>query len=332
MKKQFIVITTIFPPTKAIQCFNKFTDYQLLIVGDKKTPQNWALDGAFFLSTSDQEKLDFSINKELPYNHYSRKMVGYLKAIENQAEVIIDTDDDNMPKEDWGFPCFDGNYSISTENLGFVNIYRNFSGINIWPRGFPLNLITNEKSTLKEKCLKKQEIRIGVWQGLADGDPDVDAIYRLTTSQMCYFSERQPIALGKGSVCPFNSQNTAFRKELFSLLYLPSFVSFRFTDILRGLVAQPIMWQIGYKLGFLKATVVQERNQHNYLIDFESEIPFYLFSEKIVKLVTSCINPDNSISENLTKSYEILSENKIVTKKELSLLAAWLKDLEALAN
>jgi len=332
MKKQFIIITTIFPPTKAIQSFDKLADYQLIVVGDKKTPQNWASNGALFLSISDQEKLGFSINKDLRYNHYSRKMIGYLKAIENQAEIMIDTDDDNMPKEDWGFPCFDGNYLTSEENLGFVNIYRNFSGMNIWPRGFPLNLITDEKSILMEECLKKQDVRIGVWQGLADGDPDVDAIYRLTTNQLCYFSERQPIALGRGTACPFNSQNTAFRKELFSLLYLPSFVSFRFTDILRGLVAQPIMWQMGYKLGFLKATVVQERNQHNYLNDFESEIPFYLFSEKIVKLVTSCINPDNSISENLAKSYEVLSEDKIVAKKELSLLATWLKDLEALEN
>lgn len=332
MKKQFLIVTSIFAPTKAIESFGKIPDYELIVVGDKKTPQNWASKGATFLSISDQKKLGYRINKILPYNHYSRKMTGYLKAVENQAQVIIDSDDDNLPKEKWGFPNFDGDYLTSPENMGFVNIYRNFSDINIWPRGFPLNLITAKESILKEDCLKKQKVAIGVWQGLADCDPDVDAIYRLTTNQLCYFSERQPIALGRGTACPFNSQNTAFRKELFSLLYLPSFVSFRFTDILRGLVAQPIMWQTGYKLGFLKATVVQERNPHNYLKDFESEIPFYLFSEKIVQLVTSCINPDKSISENLTKSYEVLSEDKIVAKRELSLLAAWLKDLEDLEN
>lgn len=103
-------------------------------------------------------------------------------------------------------------------------------------------------------------------------------------------------------------------------------------EIIITIVAQPIMLQMGYKLGFLKATAVQERNEHNYLKDFESEIPFYLFSEKIVKLLSSRINPDNDISENLFASYEILCENKIVAKKELSLLADWLKDLEALEN
>lgn len=328
--RRFIIITSIFPPTKAIQSFSELSDYQLIVVGDKRTPSNWASKKTIFLSTSEQKKLGFNIFKNLPYDHYSRKMMGYLYAIESKAEVIIDSDDDNIPKTDWGFPSFQGNYLTSKENLGFVNVYRYFSDMNIWPRGFPINLITNVKSILEENGLKKQNVKVGIWEGLADGDPDVDAIYRLTRNQLCYFNERQPIVLERGTVCPFNSQNTAFCKELFSLLYLPSFVSFRFTDILRGLVAQPIMWLMGYKLGFSKATVVQERHPHNYLRDFESEIPSYLFAEKIIDLVTNSINTDHSISDNLRESYQVLYENKIVLKKELSLLANWLRDLETL--
>ena len=58
------------------------------------------------------------------------------------------------------------------------------------------------------------------------------------------------MVLGTGTMSPFNTQNTLIRKELFALLYLPTYVTFRFTDILRGLVAQPIMWAAGYALGF----------------------------------------------------------------------------------
>ena len=36
---------------------------------------------------------------------------------------------------------------------------------------------------------------------------------------------------------PFNSQNTLWRKELLPLAYLPSKVTFRYTDILRGMIA-----------------------------------------------------------------------------------------------
>lgn len=327
---QYIVVTSIFSPTKAIQQFSELTDYHLIVVGDKKTPSNWTLEKTFFLSVEEQKRLDFNILKNLPYNHYSRKMIGYLYAIKNRAEVIIDTDDDNIPKKDWGFPSFQGNYLTSQENLGFVNVYRYFSDTSIWPRGFPLNRITDAKSILCDDSLINKNVEVGVWQAMADGDPDVDAIYRLTINQLCYFNERDPVVFEDGTVCPFNSQNTAFRKQLFSLMYLPSFVSFRFTDILRGLVAQPIMWLMGYKLGFSKATVTQQRNPHNYLKDFESEIPFYLFAEKIVDLVTNAIDSDTSISDNLRESYRVLLENKIVVKKELSLLDDWLKDLETL--
>ena len=41
-------------------------------------------------------------------------------------------------------------------------------------------------------------------------------------------------------------------------MYLPTFVTFRFTDILRSYVAQPIMWNAGYRLGFTNATVTQK--------------------------------------------------------------------------
>ena len=82
-----------------------------------------------------------------------------------------------------------------------------------------------------------KDCNVGVWQGLADEDPDVDAIYRLTSDTPCYFNERNPVVLAKGTVCPFNTQNTIIIKPLFNLLYLPTTATFRFTDILRGLVA-----------------------------------------------------------------------------------------------
>ena len=36
--KKFIVITSIFPPTEAVTAFSGLKDYQLVVVGDKKTP------------------------------------------------------------------------------------------------------------------------------------------------------------------------------------------------------------------------------------------------------------------------------------------------------
>ncbi|WP_160116587.1 STELLO glycosyltransferase family protein [Ruegeria sp. AU67] len=157
---------------------------------------------------------------------------------------------------------------------------------------------------------------VGIWQGLADDDPDVDAIYRLTSDQECIFNSDKPVVLSENTVCPFNSQNTAIRKELFALLYLPTSVTFRFTDILRGLVAQPIMWAAGYKLGFTEATVVQERNPHNLLKDFESEIPMFLRGQDVVSIVNEVIDKKNSIVENLQSAYWALLVERIVSSDE----------------
>jgi hypothetical protein len=170
--------------------------------------------------------------------------------------------------------------------------------------------------------------QVGIWQGLADGDPDVDAIYRLTNGELCFFNDRNPILLRAGTLSPINSQNTLIRKELFPLLYLPTTVSFRFTDILRGLIAQPIMWAAGYALGFVGATVVQERNPHDYFQDFLSELPMYQHCEAVVDAVSAVVNESRSITSNFREAYRTLRAKDIVSERELVTLDAWLEDLE----
>jgi hypothetical protein len=321
-----IIITSIFEPTEAIKKFSKLENMKLIVVGDKKTPKNWCNKNTNFISVDDQEKMSFSLRRVLPYNHYSRKMIGYLVAMQNEASYIIDTDDDNIPKSNWHFPDIEGTYSTIPDNLGFVNIYQLYSSHKIWPRGFPLRFV-NTNFHLDEK-IRIANHKIGVWQGLADEDPDVDAIYRLIDNSFCYFKERDPIVLGKGTITPFNTQNTMIIRDLFPLLYLPTYVTFRFTDILRGLIAQPIMWLYDYHLGFTNATVIQKRNIHNYMNDFISEIPMFLNCEKVIEIVSSSISSNKSIVDNLYNSYLALLKVKIVSENELLTLEAWINDIK----
>ena len=320
-----IVITSIFNPTEAVVSFSEMKNYQLIVVGDNKTPVDWKCNNVDYISVAQQELLDFKLVKVLPYNHYCRKMLGYLIAIKNGADYIIDTDDDNIPKENWNFPEFENKFDCIEGNKGFVNIYQLYTKQKIWPRGLPLNLISTQFEL--EKSLQSEECKIGIWQGLADEDPDVDAIYRLTNDTPCYFDEREPVVLGRGSISPFNTQNTIIRKELFALMYLPTYVTFRFTDILRGLIAQPIMWLYDYQLGFTNATVIQKRNPHDYMKDFLSEIPMYEHTYKVVELVSSSISKHESIETNMLNAYVSLFEANIVCKEEIKTLEAWLNDL-----
>jgi hypothetical protein len=326
MLDKAIVITSILNPTKAVKAFAKLREYRLIVVGDCKTPTEWYYDNVIFLSLQEQKNYRNKLSQILPENHYSRKMIGYLRAISLGAEVIIDTDDDNIPLENWGFPDFYGFFFMTPKECYFINVYKYFTQQHIWPRGLPLKLINNPNAVVKDTSLVKSHAKIGVWQGLANGDPDVDAIYRLTVNGKCWFDDKEPIILDEGTLSSFNSQNTAFVKELFPLLYLPAYVNFRFTDILRSYVAQPIMWVYGYRLGYLGATVFQERNEHDYLKDFESEIPCYLCIEKVVEIVRESIRKEYSIKENLYLAYEALNKNNIVIDKEMEVLEAWLRN------
>ncbi len=324
--KKYIVITSIFKLTTAIEKFSAIKDYKLIVVGDKKTPNNWSCRNVEFISIEHQKKSEFQLSKVLPYNHYCRKMLGYLTAIQNGADLIVDTDDDNIPKENWTFPEFDKKIDYINDNKGFINVYQLYTTQKIWPRGLPLNLITKQFEL--EKNLSPKDCRVGIWQGLADEDPDVDAIYRLTSDEPCFFNEREPVVLGKGTISPFNTQNTMIRKELFPLLYLPTFVTFRFTDILRGLIAQPIMWLYDYHLGFTNATVIQKRNPHDYFKDFISEIPMYQNSEKVIELVMNSITKSDSIETNLFNAYNSLLNSNIICVNEMKTLETWLNDLD----
>ena len=323
VKNKSIVITSIFSPTEAVKRFSELTDYNLFIVGDQKTPKDWEWGKAQFISASQQE--EYELSKVLPWNHYCRKMIGYVAAIDRGAEIIIDTDDDNIPKEDYYFPEFSGAFEVCPADLGFINLYSFFSDMKIWPRGFPLKYVNNVEKNSKHIALSSQEIKIGVWQGLADEDPDVDAIYRLIDDTPCYFASRPPVVLAKGSVSPFNSQNTAIIKPLFPLLYLPTTVSFRFTDILRGIVAQPAMWAAGYYLGFIEATVAQKRNAHDYTKDFESEIPCFLHTEQALETAIGTVTANRSLTDNLYETYVALAKRGIVEDREIKVLEVWLK-------
>jgi hypothetical protein len=325
--KKSIVITSIFPPTIAVNSFSALKEYDTIVIGDKKSPPDYPNSSVTFLSVEEQKTLGYSITELLPYNHYSRKNIGYVKAIKNNADIIVDTDDDNIPYEDWTFPEFTGNYELIGKDMGFINVYKIFCDQKIWPRGYPLHLINQKDSLTSSTHFGTEPCNVGIWQGLADEDPDVDALYRLTLDEDCFFEKRSPVVLDSGTICPFNSQNTAFKKAMFPLLYMPSLVEFRYTDILRGLIAQPIMWLYNYKLGFTQATVIQKRNPHDYMRDFQSEIPMYLTGAKIHDFISKKIDARFSVGDNLYLAYEALVAEKVADVKELEIIKCWLKDI-----
>ena len=208
----------------------------------------------------------------------------------------------------------------------WVNVYAHFGANLVWPRGYPLEEIGRATAPATERTESQNVV---VWQGLVEGDPDVDAIFRLTRSDPVAFHPAPPLALPAGSYCPFNSQNTWWSRPAIPYLYLPTTVTFRFTDILRSLVAQRCFWAHGWRLGFHGPTARQERNEHDLLMDFRDELPCYLETTRIVARLDALALGDHP-AENLRQCYTALMECGWVRPEELILLETWLATMAAL--
>lgn len=321
--KKFIIITTINEKTRAVAAFENMPDWHTIVVGDQKSKPIRNSESLTFLSLEDQRKLGFRLGENLPLNHYTRKNIGYLYAIREGADIIYDTDDDNVPYPDWKAEDSRCENILQSQDL-WINVYRYFTRDYIWPRGFPLDLINQEQAITVKKT---PPVRIGVWQGLTDIDPDVDAIYRLVLNKPVTFEARAAIALPVDKFCPFNSQNTLWFREAFPFLYLPAKTSFRFTDILRGLIAQRLMWLSGMQLGFHKATVYQKRAPHNLMDDFTDEVECYLSATTIVNALQEVDYAGNPL-DNLFLAYKRLHADRLINADEMLHLDAWRKDLE----
>jgi hypothetical protein len=323
--KKYIVVTTVNPKTEAISKYEEMDDWHTVVVGDEKTPWIESSDNLTYLPIEDQIKLGYKFVNVCPYNDYIRKNIGYLYAMRQGADVIYDTDDDNIPYDDWRYYYFIS-FRKAISYTNFVNIYRYFSDKLVWPRGYPLDEIH------KESFIGPHEIRpvdVGVWQGMADMDPDVDAIYRLTVNRGVVFKNELPIVLGEGFYCPFNAQNTFWDKKAFPYMYLP--FKGRFSDILRSYIAQRSFWEHDLYLGFTKATVYHERNEHDLMVDFKDEIEMHLSTKKVVDLLDRLDLTSDPI-ENLQIVYYNLTIHGFVEPNEQMRLKAWTDEIRKIYN
>ena len=326
-----VVVTSISKPNKALKkiaygCVKY--DYNFIVIGDVTSPNNFNIKGCNFYNVDQQVRTKFKFAKACPVRHYARKNIGYLLAIERGSNVIIDTDDDNLPYNSfWELHSRIQQAPVIIKQ-GWVNIYRYFSEYKIWPRGLPLNNINNDITPFEK--LQTRIIDCPIQQGLADNDPDVDAIYRLIFPEITHFEKDRKIALSKRVLCPFNSQNTTWWEDAFPLLYLPSFCSFRMTDVWRSFIAQRISWENDWHLLFHGPTVWQERNIHNLMKDFNDELKGYLYNEKIFNELNklSLKRGNENIYYNLKICYEKLVEIEVIDYQEIDLLDKWIFDIK----
>jgi hypothetical protein len=328
------VITTIQPPTSCVRTLIRKLDseeWRLIVIGDRKGPASYELDGATFHDLQAQLKDSLSLASLLPEGHYARKNLGYLYAMRDTADLIYETDDDNYPVELWSAadPKLSGCRIVPAAERRWVNVYAYFTDEKVWPRGFPLEELQRQ---VPETVAGHNAVTAPIQQALVNRAPDVDAVWRLTDNRPLTFEDRAPVLFEPGNWCPFNTQNTWWFPQAYALLYIPSHCSFRMCDIWKSFVAQRCLWATGSGIAFLPADAVQERNEHNLLRDFQDEIPGYLGNDKLSLILSELdlSSASDAVPSNLLACYEALVSHGFFPKEEMRLVEAWIHDLENL--
>ncbi|XP_046365358.1 probable glycosyltransferase STELLO1 [Haliotis rufescens] len=332
---RWIVVTTISYPTSDIKFLAGIPGWKVVVVGDTKTPRDWRYPNCIFLSLDDQYGLGFETTSHLPERSYARKTVGYLFAIAHGAQIIYETDDDNRPLDLLKQFILDPTmWGLLYKGEKLFNPYRHFGQPTLWPRGYPLGSV-GENITLEYELNHWQTPSIQ--QGVVNGDPDVDALFRLTRKQThsqinVTFDDRAPPAIVPAGVfSPFNSQNTLFLYDALWALLIPTTTTFRVCDIWRGYWAQRLLWEMGGNLGFFPPNAFQKRNSHSYLIDANDEKDLYFQTERLVTFLSKWrCGADKSFFDCLKRLSKDMCENNFWKESDVILTSMWIRDLNTI--
>lgn len=316
----------------------------MLAVGNSRTPANWELKGAIFLSLEQQAKLEFRILEYLPYDSYVRKSVGYLFAIQHGAKMIFDADD-RGEVIDWevgkrfdldlfGVDAMQERilqYNRENPNRTVVNPYIHFGQRSVWPRGLPLE---NVGEIVHEEYYN--EVFGGmqfIQQGISNGLPDVDSVFYLTRKldseafDMSFDEHALKVALPQGVMVPLNSFNTLFHSNAFWGLMLPVSVSSMASDVLRGYWAQRLLWEVGGFVVVYPPTIYRKDEIEAY--PFSEEKDLHVNVGRLIKYLVSWRSGKHRLFEKIMELSYSLAKEGFWTERDVKFTGAWLQDLLA---
>jgi hypothetical protein len=332
------LLTTTINVPRVLERYRELDhDAAIIVAGDRKTPHADArkfvsrLGNALYLSDEDQSKLGYESSEIIGWNKIMRRNIALLEAIRQKPDIIISIDDDNLPL---GGNYFDEMRAIlgrpysgimAASPNGWFNIGALLSPA-VWHRGhsydhrqpaapFQLKPVTGQ-------C-------VGVAAGLWLGDPDIDAMERITNQPTVL---QMSDALCGGVVVepknysPFNSQNTGFITELAPLMMVWLGVG-RYDDIWASYAAERVMRETGHVVHYGKPYVWQERNPQNRWKNLKDEILGMEHTPQFCRDLDAMDLGDGDVVEKLERLYHELQGKAYIPPAALELGLAWVRDV-----
>jgi hypothetical protein len=284
--KKFIVTTTINSPTIATLKFCKIADdkdWTFLIVGDTKTPHEEyrklekEFNNVIYLSPESQELHYKELSDVIGWKSIQRRNIGFVYAYKEGADIVATVDDDNIPYDNWG-----DNVLVGQEVE--VDLFENISSLyfdpisptnhnDLWHRGYPIeDLQVKNNIEYRGKTKRKVLVQADFW----DGDPDIDAICRLSKKPIVKFEKFDPFC--SNQLAPFNSQNTFLVREVIPFYSVLPHTG-RMDDIWGSYILQ---YYFPNSVIYSQATVYQDRNIQDLVTNLENEVIGYRNTYKLL--------------------------------------------------
>lgn len=296
--KKFIVTTTIQPPTEATIKFSSMEDWKLIVVGDTKTPhEEYKKINCIYLHPEEQEKKYKELSDAIGWKSIQRRNVGFVEAYNLGADIIATVDDDNIPYENWGKNLLVGSevdcdlYQPELDVFDPLSITKDNY---VWHRGYPIEYVPNRHNVVyKGKIKRKVLVQADLW----DGDPDIDALARLSYKPLLKYADiTEPYC--SNIISPFNSQNTFLHRSVIPFYSVLPHIG-RMDDIWGAYIMQ---LYFPNSVVYNKASVYQERNVQDLITNLEKEIIGY---RNTLKLLKNLKNYDTFLPEETKKFWNI---------------------------
>ena len=225
---KFIVTTTINSPTEATLKFALEKEWTLIVVGDLKTPHELYQNlNCIYLHPDDQKRKFPKLSEIIGWKTIQRRNIGFIEAY-------------NLDP-------------LSVTNSNFL-----------WHRGYPVELISSRRQVKKiGRVTRKVLVQADLW----NGDPDIDALARLTFMPEVSFPEIvNPYC--SDNISPFNSQNTFLSRDIFPYYSVLPFIG-RMDDIWGSYILQKFFPK---SLIYNSPSVYQARNPQDLILNLENEL------------------------------------------------------------
>lgn len=299
-----IVTTTINSPTKATLKFIELArkkNWIFIIVGDLKTPHEEYIEltnnHVIYLHPDDQAKFYGDLSDVIGWRTIQRRNIGFVFAYNMGVEIIATVDDDNIPYDTWGDNLLVGTIcEVDEYKNKLCDYFDPFSVTNqnhLWHRGFPIEHL-EEKNQID--LVGRTKVVCAVQADFWDGDPDIDAICRLTKKPLVKFNKFDPFMTRQPA--PFNSQNTFIHRSVFPEYSVWPGVG-RMDDIWASYNTRTLLRE-GEAIVYSPASVYQERNPQDLVKNLENECIGYRYTKKFIDSASS---PDSIVVPEQVKKF-----------------------------